>query len=57
MCKIGSYMAGIVSGAAMGMAVICLMNQSNNKTRYKKAIKAKAGKAVKKFSDMIDDMM
>lgn len=57
MCKVSSYIAGIVSGAAIGMAAICVMNTNNNKSRYKKAIKAKAGKAVKKFTDMIDEMM
>ncbi len=57
MCKTSSYIAGIISGAAVGMAVLCAMGNTTGKNKYKKAIKAKAGKAVKKFSDMIDDMM
>ena len=57
MCKTSSYIAGIISGAAVGAAVLCAMSTKSGKTRYKKALKAKAGKAVKKFSDMIDDMM
>ncbi len=57
MCKTSSYIAGIISGAAIGAAVFYMMGTNSNKNRCKKVIKAKAGNAVRKFSDMIDDMM
>ncbi len=57
MCKTSSYITGIVTGMAVGAVLLCTMSTKTNKNKCKRVIKAKAGRAVNKISDFIDDMM